>query len=172
MSVNKVILVGHLGKDPEVRYMTNGEAVANVSLATSENWKDKDGQKKEKTEWHHLIFYRRLAEIAGEYLKKGAQIYVEGKIQTRKYQDKETGADRYTTEIIVNEMKMLGSKRSDGTIDHSAADAGNAAESKPAGETYSKEGLRQDAPKKFNDNFDDDIPFFESCRHYGLWRSM
>ena len=163
MSVNKVILVGHLGKDPEVRYMTNGEAVANVSLATSENWKTKEGEKKEKTEWHHLTFYRRLAEIAGEYLKKGAQIYVEGKIQTRKYPDKETGADRYTTEIIVNEMKMLGSKQ----------DVGNAAaESKPAGETYSKEGLRQDAPKKFNDNFDDDIPFFESCRHYGLWRSM
>jgi len=160
MSVNKVILVGHLGKDPEIRYMTNGEAVANVSLATSENWKDKDGQKKEKTEWHHLTFYRRLAEIAGEYLKKGAQIYVEGKIQTRKWQDKETGQDRYTTEIIVNEMKMLGSKQSDGIIDHSAADAGHAAMEKSAqGETYTKGGLRQDAPKKFNDNFDSDIPF-------------
>jgi single-strand DNA-binding protein len=159
MSVNKVILIGHLGKDPEVRYMTNGEAVANVSLATSENWKDKEGKKKEKTEWHNLVFYRRLAEIAGEYLKKGAQIYVEGRIQTRKYQDKETGADRYTTEIIVNEMKMLGSK-SDSIHD-----------APPQGETYTKGGLRQDAPKP-NDEFKDDIPFFESCRHYGLWRSM
>src|SRR5512135_120386 len=109
MSVNKVILVGRLGKDPETRYMTNGEAVTNVSLATSENFKDKNGEKQERTEWHNLVFYRRLAEIAGEYLKKGAQIYVEGRIQTRKWQDKE-GKDRYTTEIIVNEMKMLGSK--------------------------------------------------------------
>lgn len=149
MSVNKVILVGHLGKDPEIRYMTNGEAVANVSLATSENWKTKEGEKKEKTEWHHLIFYRRLAEIAGEYLKKGAQIYVEGKIQTRKYQDKETGRDRYTTEIIVNEMKMLGSKQ-----DHSAAYDENAAvEQKPANAEAAVPA------KKFDDNFDDDIPF-------------
>ena len=109
MSVNKVILVGRLGKDPETRYMTNGEAVTNVSLATSENYKDKNGEKVEKTEWHNLTFYRRLAEIAGEYLKKGAHIYVEGKIQTRKWQDKE-GKDRYTTEIIVNEMHMLGGK--------------------------------------------------------------
>ncbi len=103
MSVNKVILVGRLGKDPETRYMTNGEAVANATLATSENWKDKSGEKQERTEWHNLVFYRRLAEIAGEYLKKGSQIYVEGRIQTRKYQDK-SGQDRYITEIIVNEM--------------------------------------------------------------------
>jgi single-strand DNA-binding protein len=146
MSVNKVILVGHLGKDPEIRYMTTGEAVANVSLATSENWKDKDGQKKEKTEWHHLVFYRRLAEIAGEYLKKGAQIYVEGKIQTRKWQDKESGADRYTTEIIVNEMKMLGSK---GTTD---------LEKTPQAATHTSSDSAEPA-KKFDDNFDSDIPF-------------
>jgi single-strand DNA-binding protein len=146
MSVNRAILVGHLGKDPEIRYMTNGEAVANVSLATSENWKDKDGQKKEKTEWHHLIFYRRLAEIAGEYLKKGAQIYVEGKIQTRKYQDKTTGQDRYTTEIIVNEMKMLGSK---GTTD---------LEKTPQAATHTSSDSAEPA-KKFDDNFDSDIPF-------------
>ena len=107
MSVNKVILVGRLGKDPETRYMTNGEAVTNVTLATSENWKDKSGEKQEKTEWHNLVFYRRLAEIAGEYLKKGSQIYVEGKLQTRKWQDKE-GKDRYTTEIVVNEMTDAG----------------------------------------------------------------
>ncbi|MDR0481189.1 MAG: single-stranded DNA-binding protein, partial [Gallionellaceae bacterium] len=102
-SVNKVILIGRLGKDPETRYMTNGEAVTNVSLATSENWKDKSGEKQERTEWHNLVFYRRLAEIAGQYLKKGSQVYAEGRIQTRKWQDKE-GRDRYTTEIIVNEM--------------------------------------------------------------------
>jgi single-strand DNA-binding protein len=108
MSVNKAILVGRLGKDPETRYMTSGEAVTNATLATSENWKDKNGEKQEKTEWHNLVFYRRLAEIAGEYLKKGSQVYIEGKIQTRKWQDKE-GNNRYTTEIVVNEMQMLGS---------------------------------------------------------------
>jgi len=109
MSVNKVILVGRLGKDPEVKKMTNGESVTNVTLATSENWKDKTGIKQEKTEWHNLVFYRRLAEIAGQYLKKGSQIYVEGKIQTRKWQDKE-GQDRCMTEVVVNEMQMLGGK--------------------------------------------------------------
>jgi single-strand DNA-binding protein len=145
MSVNKVILVGHLGKDPEIRFMSNNEAVANVSIATSENWKTKEGEKKEKTEWHHLVFYRRLAEIAGEYLKKGAQIYVEGKIQTRKWQDKETGADRYTTEIIVNEMKMLGSKGTD-------------LEKTPQAATHTSSDSAEPA-KKFDDNFEDDIPF-------------
>lgn len=112
MSVNKVILVGRLGKDPDVRKMSNGESVTNVTLATSETWKDKIGVKQEKTEWHNLVFYRRLAEIAGEYLKKGSQIYVEGKLQIRKWQTKE-GQDRYTTEVIVNEMQMLGSKGTD-----------------------------------------------------------
>lgn len=111
MSVNKVILVGRLGKDPETRYMPNGEAVTNATLATSENWKDKSGEKQEKTEWHNLTFYRRLAEIAGEFLKKGSMIYVEGKLATRKWQDKE-GKDRYTTDIIVGEMQMLGGKPS------------------------------------------------------------
>jgi len=110
MSVNKVILLGHLGKDPEVRYMPNGEAVANFSIATSEHWKDKSGEKQEKTEWHNCVAYRKLAEIIGEYVKKGSQIYVEGKLQTRKWQDKE-GKDRYTTEIIVSIMKMLGGKQ-------------------------------------------------------------
>lgn len=111
MSVNKVVLVGRLGKDPEVRIMTNGESVANVTLATTESWKDKGGIKQEKTEWHNLVFYRRTAEVVGEYLKKGSQIYIEGKLQTRKWQTKE-GQDRYTTEIIVNEMQMLGGKAS------------------------------------------------------------
>ncbi len=109
MSVNKVILVGRLGKDPEIKKMTNGESVTNVTLATTESWKDKSGSKQEKIEWHNLVLYRRLAEIAGEYLKKGSQIYIEGKIQTRKWQTKE-GQDRYSTEIIVSEMQMLGYK--------------------------------------------------------------
>ncbi len=108
--VNKVILIGNLGRDPEVRYSPNGSAVANVTLATSESWKDKNsGEKQEKTEWHRVVFFGRLAEIAGEYLKKGSQVYVEGRLQTRKWQDKE-GHDRYTTEIVANEMQMLGSR--------------------------------------------------------------
>ena len=111
--VNKVILVGNLGNDPEVRYMPNGNAVANLSLATSESWKDPQGQMQERTEWHRLTMYRRLAEIAGEYLKKGSQIYVEGKLQTRKWQD-QSGQDRYTTEIIVDQMQMLGGRGGEG----------------------------------------------------------
>ena len=153
MSVNKAILVGRLGKDPETRYMTNGEAVTNVSLATSENYKDKNGEKQERTEWHNLVFYRRLAEIAGEYLKKGAQIYVEGRIQTRKWQDKE-GKDRYTTEIIVNEMQMLGGKSGGAgsfeVMENQSPPARSAPAARPAAA----------APAKSNfDNFDDDIPF-------------
>ncbi|BBJ24201.1 single-stranded DNA-binding protein [Candidatus Nitrotoga sp. AM1P] len=152
MSVNKVILVGRLGKDPDTRYMPNGEAVTNATLATSENWKDKSGEKQEKTEWHNLTFYRRLAEIAGEFLKKGSMIYVEGKLATRKWQDKE-GKDRYTTDIIVNEMQMLSSKSGSGSFDivdkPAASSAGAPATNK------------QPAPVKSGgfDNFDDDIPF-------------
>jgi len=111
--VNKVILVGNLGNDPEVRYMPNGNAVANLSLATSESWKDQQGQVQERTEWHRLTMYRCLAEIAGEYLKKGSQIYVEGKLQTRKWQDQQ-GQDKYTTEIIVDQMQMLGGRGGEG----------------------------------------------------------
>ena len=111
--VNKVILVGNLGNDPEVRYMPNGNAVANLSLATSESWKDQQGQVQERTEWHRLTMYRRLAEIAGEYLRKGSQIYVEGKLQTRKWQDQQ-GQDKYTTEIIVDQMQMLGGRGNGG----------------------------------------------------------
>ncbi|MDO8465325.1 MAG: single-stranded DNA-binding protein [Gallionella sp.] len=153
MSVNKVILIGRLGKDPETRYMTNGEAVTNATLATSENWKDKSGEKQEKTEWHNLVFYRRLAEIAGEYLKKGSQIYVEGKLQTRKWQTKE-GQDRYTTEIIVNEMTMLGGKSSGGG-------SFEVVENKPASSSGSAAAPAKSAPaaKGSFDNFDDDIPF-------------
>jgi single-strand DNA-binding protein len=148
MSVNKVILIGYLGKDPVSKIMPNGDAVTNTSLATSESWKDKNGDKQEKTEWHNLTFYRKLAEIAGQYLKKGSLIYVEGKLQTRKWQDKETGQDRYTTEIIVSEMKMLGGKpdsaqqpRSAQTQDHQPNESASESKAAPF------------------DHFDDDIPF-------------
>ncbi|HTN93208.1 MAG TPA: single-stranded DNA-binding protein [Gallionella sp.] len=151
MSVNKVILIGRLGKDPETRYMTSGEAVTNCTLATSENWKDKSGEKQEKTEWHNLVFYRRLAEIAGEYLKKGSQIYVEGKLQTRKWQDKE-GKDRYTTEIVVNEMTMLGSKSS-------GSGSFEVVENKPAAASGTDAPAKAAPAKGSFDNFDDDIPF-------------
>lgn len=144
--INKVILIGNLGKDPEVRYMANGGAVCNVTLATSESWKDKQsGEQKDKTEWHNIVFYRRLAEIAGEYLRKGSQVYVEGKLQTRKWQDK-TGNDRYTTEIIANEMQMLGGRGGGG---------GGSADF--AGERSSPQAAP--APAAAADDFDDDIPF-------------
>jgi len=110
-SVNKVIIVGNLGRDPETRYMPNGDAVTNVAVATTESWKDKNsGEKKELTEWHRITFYRKLAEIAGQYLKKGSQIYIEGRLQTRKWTDKD-GVERYTTEIIADTMQMLGSRQ-------------------------------------------------------------
>lgn len=109
MSVNKVMLVGRLGRDPEVRYMSNGDAVANFSMATDENWKDKDGNRQQKTEWHNIVLYRKLGEIAGQYLKKGQLVYIEGKIQSRKYQGKD-GIERTAYDIVGNEMKMLGSK--------------------------------------------------------------
>ncbi len=143
--VNKVILVGNLGADPEVKYMPNGNAVANVTLATSESWKDKQsGENREKTEWHRVVFFRRLAEIAGEYLKKGSQVYIEGKLQTRKWQDK-NGNDRYTTEIVANEMQMLGGRGGGGSADFGGAAASQSA---PAA-----------APAATADDFDDDIPF-------------
>lgn len=157
MSVNKVILIGRLGKDPETRYMTNGEAVSNVSLATSENYKDKSGEKQERTEWHNLVFYRRLAEIAGEYLKKGSMIYVEGRIQTRKWQDKE-GKDRYTTEIIVNEMTMLGGK-SGGAGSFEVVENQSSPSSAPARSAPVSKPAAAPAGKSNFDNFDDDIPF-------------
>jgi single-strand DNA-binding protein len=144
--VNKVILVGNLGADPEVKYMPNGNAVANITLATSETWKDKQtGESKEKTEWHRVVFFRRLAEIAGEYLKKGSQVYIEGKLQTRKWQDK-NGNDRYTTEIIANEMQMLGGRGGGGSADFGGA---SASQSAPAPAPAATAG----------GDFDDDIPF-------------
>lgn len=151
--VNKVILVGNLGKDPEVRYSPDGKAVTNVTMATSETWKDKTtGEKQERTEWHRVVFFSRLAEIAGEYLKKGAQIYVEGRLQTRKWQDKE-GKDRYTTEIVANEMQMLGSREGRGTApDFDADDAA------PRGQADNKTARPAAAAAGAGD-FDDDIPF-------------
>ena len=150
--VNKVILIGRLGKDPEVRYMPNGNAACNVTLATSESWKDKQtGEQKERTEWHNLSFFRRLAEIAGEYLRKGSQIYVEGRLQTRKWQDK-NGNDRYTTDIIVNEMQMLDSKGG------GSAGFSNASAPAPAQQSSSPAAPAA-APASSNNDFDDDIPF-------------
>lgn len=143
--VNKAILVATLGKDPEIRYMPNGDAVANFPVATSEQWKDKQtGEKRESTEWHNVVIYRKLAEIAGEYLKKGSQVYLEGKIKTRKWQDKE-GKDRYTTEIVADQMQMLGGGNS----------SGNQSDIKK--EDKPQSGANGPAPSF--DDFDDDIPF-------------
>jgi single-strand DNA-binding protein len=159
-SVNKVILVGNLGRDPEVRYMPNGEAVANFSIATTENWKDKSGVKQEKTEWHNIVMYRRLAEIAGEYLKKGRPVYIEGRLQTRKWE--KDGVTRYTTEIIGDQMQMLGTKDGgggasyDGGMDQGGGqDDYNQAPSRP-----SQAPATSPASGGSNfDNFEDDIPF-------------
>ncbi len=159
--VNKVILVGNLGKDPEIRYSPNGGAVANITIATSESWKDKvSGEKQEKTEWHRVVFFGRLAEIAGEYLKKGAQIYVEGRLQTRKWQDKE-GKDRYTTEIVANEMQMLGSREGRGApADHGDFDqSASSNESRPAARAPAGAPVGAPSSSGGMGDFDDDIPF-------------
>jgi single-strand DNA-binding protein len=152
-SVNKVILVGNLGRDPETRYTTSGDAVTNIRLATTDTWKDKAGEKQERTEWHNIVFYGRQAEIAGEYLKKGRQIYVEGRLQTRKWQDKE-GQDRYTTEIIADRMQMLGSREAG-----AASAAGEPVERAPAAEPRGGGKGAPPAAKKNVDDLDDDIPF-------------
>lgn len=182
--VNKVILVGNIGQDPEVRYMPNGNAVANLSLATSESWKDQQGQMQERTEWHRLTMYRRLAEIAGEYLRKGSQIYVEGKLQTRKWQDQQ-GQDRYTTEIIVDQMQMLGGRggQAEGGFQQQRAPQQNQGFNQGQGQAQGQQQYQQapqqnqgggfnqappaqpqnqSAPKPMAEpdfDFDDDIPF-------------
>lgn len=140
--LNKVILIGRLGRDPEVRYMPNGEAVCNFSVATSESWKDSNGQKQERSEWHNVTMYRKLAEIAGKYLTKGSQVYLEGKIQSRKYQGKD-GIERTAYEIIANEMKMLGGSNNDGQ--------------QAQAETPTQ--TRRQAQAQPVDDIDDDIPF-------------
>ena len=150
--VNKVILVGNLGKDPETRYMPSGSAVTNLTLATSESWKDKQtGDQQERTEWHKIAMFGRLAEIAAEYLRKGSQIYVEGKLRTRKWQDKE-GKDRYTTEIVADEMQMLGSKGG-GAGAGAGAPAAAGARERPAAAV--NDSVDSGPPG----DFDDDIPF-------------
>jgi single-strand DNA-binding protein len=183
-SLNKVTLIGRLGKDPEIKYLPSGEAVCNFTVATSESWKNKNGEPQEKTEWHQITMFRKVAEIAGQYLKKGSQVYLEGKIQTRKWQDKE-GKDRWTTEIVAHQMQMLGAKgesvpagdmpaepagvaqRSGGGSSQPAAAAGNA----PRERTYSAAGganggnaggNRQrppSQPARAADSWEDDIPF-------------
>ncbi len=162
-SINKVILIGNLGKDPETRYTPDGAAITNITLATTDTWKDKaTGEKKEATEWHRVAFFGRLAEIAGQYLKKGRPVYIEGRIRTRKWQDKE-GVDRYTTEIIADQMQMLGSREGmgapgpedDGSSSsaRAPAGAGGGAASTPRAAAPAKK------PGGGFDDMDDDIPF-------------
>lgn len=149
--VNKVILIGNLGNEPEIRYTAGGAAVANISLATAESWRDKEsGEQQERTEWHRIVFFGRLAEIVGEYLHKGSQIYVEGRLQTRKWQDKE-GHDRYTTEIVANEMQMLGSRGG------GSANAGKTARHEEPESAETPAPAKAGSPSE--GDFDDDIPF-------------
>lgn len=152
--VNKVILVGNLGKDPEVKYAANGAAITNITVATSESWNDKQtGEKQEKTEWHRVVFFRRLAEIAGEYLRKGSQVYIEGKLQTRKWQD-QSGQDRYTTEIVANEMQMLGGRANEsGARPQSSGGGGFRDNPQPQSQPSPAQSSSN------NDFADDDIPF-------------
>ena len=169
-SVNKVILVGNLGRDPEVRFMPNGEAVCNFSIATTDSWKDKAGAKQERTEWHNIVMYRKLAEIAGEYLKKGRPVYVEGRLQTRKWQTKE-GQDRYTTEIIADQMQMLGGRDGagsnasyDGGMNQSGGNDDSSYNQSPSpSQAQAKSGSPSNAKPVSSgsgfDDFEDDIPF-------------
>jgi len=161
-SVNKVILLGNLGRDPETRYTTGGDAVTNLNIATSEQWKDKSGEKQERTEWHRVVLFGRQAEVAGEYLKKGRSVYIEGRLQTRKYTDKD-GVEKYSTEIVADRMQLIGGGR-----DSAGGDAEFSGGSASAGAS----GVRREsdagagaapkgggASKKNVDDFDDDIPF-------------
>lgn len=152
-SVNKVILVGNLGRDPEVRYSPDGAAICNVSIATTSAWKDKaTGERKEETEWHRVVFYNRLAEIAGEYLKKGRSVYVEGRLKTRKWQDKDTGADKYSTDIVADQMQMLGGKDDDGG-------QRQAPQQRTAQQHQNRPAAPQAGPAGNLADMDDDIPF-------------
>ncbi|XVJ68345.1 MAG: single-stranded DNA-binding protein [Rhizobacter sp.] len=160
-AINKVILIGNLGKDPEVRYTPNGNAICNVSVATTRSWKDKtSGEKQEETEWHRVVFYDRLAEIAGEYLKKGRPIYVEGRLKTRKWQNKE-GQDVYTTEIIANEMQMLGGREGMGGGDEGGGGGNYNSRPASAPAPASRPAASKPASKPSTgfDDMDDDIPF-------------
>jgi single-strand DNA-binding protein len=156
-SVNKVILVGNLGKDPESRFMPNGDCVCNFTIATTESWKDKNsGEKRELTEWHRIVIFRKLGEIAAQYLKKGSQVYLEGRLKTRKWTDKE-GQERYTTEIEVTEMQMLGSRQGMGSpAGNEPSSSGQSDEPADYRPTPKKAG---NATKPSFDDLDDDIPF-------------
>ena len=170
--VNKVIIIGNLGRDPETRYLPSGGAVTNLAIATSESWTDKQtGQKQERTEWHMVVFFNRLAEVAGEYLKKGSKVYVEGSLRTRKWQDQQSGQDRYSTEIVGNEMQMLDSRGAGGAnmssdysgYDQIAPQESNATQASPSPANKKPESPSGGAPAPqsggFADSFDDDIPF-------------
>jgi single-strand DNA-binding protein len=165
-SLNKVHLIGNLGRDPEVRYTPNGNAVCNVSIATTRQWKNKDsGERQEETEWHRVVFYDRLAEIAGEYLRKGRPVYVEGRLKTRKWQDKD-GKDQYTTEIVANEMQLLGSREGmgggsgGGSSDDRGEDyGGGGGSTRPAPAARPAPQKPASKPATGFDNMDDDIPF-------------
>lgn len=152
--VNKVIIVGRLGQDPETRYMPSGDAVTKISVATSESWKDKQtGQQQERTEWHKIIFFGKVAEIAAQYLKKGSKVYVEGSLRTNKWQDKETGQDRYSTEIIADNMQMLDSK-GDNQGQQNSSGAYQGASQPQQNQQQSQQGMQGGGP-----DFDDDIGF-------------
>ena len=163
-SVNKVILVGNLGRDPEVRYSPEGAALCNLSVATTSQWKDRaTGERREETEWHRVVMYGRLAEIAGEYLRKGRQVYIEGRIRTRKWQDKETGQDRYSTEIIADQMQMLGGRDSDAGVgggDYGGSQSSYGGGQAPARQQQSPAPQQRPAsdPSSLAD-LEDDIPF-------------
>lgn len=167
--INKVILIGNLGGDPEVRYMPSGNAVTNLTLATSESWKDKQtGQQQERTEWHRVVFFNRLAEIAGEYLRKGSKVYVEGSLRTRKWQGQD-GQDRYTTEIVGSELQMLDSRGGDGGASYAQPDPMGYGQPQGQPQSQPRQQQRPDAPPQQPqqsaapapdmDPFDDDIPF-------------
>jgi len=159
-SVNKVILIGNLGRDPEVRYAPSGSAICNVTLATSRQWKDKaSGDKQEETEWHRVVFYDRLAEIAGEYLKKGRPVYVEGRLKTRKWTDKD-GVEKYTTEIVADQMQLLGSREGMGGGDEGGGVGGAYSRERPAARPASAPASKPAAKSSTGfDDMDDDIPF-------------
>ena len=155
-SVNKVILIGNLGRDPETRYTTGGDAVTNLRIATTDVWKDKAGEKQEKTEWHTVVLFGRQAEIAGEYLKKGRPVYIEGRLQTRKWTDKE-GVEKYSTEVVGDRMQLLGSREGGGGGDAEFAAGGGNAKREGGGSAGAAKPAG--AAKKNVDDFDDDIPF-------------
>ncbi len=162
-SVNKVILLGNLGRDPETRYTTGGDAVCNLNIATSETWKDKSGEKQEKTEWHRVVLFGRTAEIAGEYLKKGRSVYIEGRLQTKKYTDKD-GVEKYSTEIVGDRMQLIGGTREGGGGDAefsapSSSGGGRRESSAPSSGGGGGGGKPAGGAKKNVDDFDDDIPF-------------